>query len=72
VPYLNSFCAFGRLQGGASPRTFEHAQRESRGKCIPSVMYNIFHDGMAYWLWSLDGTADSPSMLSYAFVTVSG
>jgi hypothetical protein len=31
VPHLNLFCAFGRLQGGV-PRTFEHAQRESREK----------------------------------------
>ena len=31
MPHSNLFCAFGRLQGGV-PRTFEHAQRESRGK----------------------------------------
>ena len=31
MPYLNLFCAFGRLQGGV-PCTFEHAQRESREK----------------------------------------
>ena len=70
MPHLNLFCAFGRPQGGP-PRTFEHAQRESREN-IPSVMY-IFHDGMAYWLGSLDGTADSPSMfISYALLSVPG
>ena len=70
MPHLNLFCAFGRPQG-APPRTFEHAQRESREN-IPSVMY-IFHDGMAYWLGSLDGTADSPSMfISYALLSVPG
>ena len=31
MPHLNLFCSFGRPQGGP-PRTFEHAQRESRGK----------------------------------------
>jgi hypothetical protein len=41
VPHLKLFCAFGRLQGGV-PRTFEHAQRESREKYIPSECKTSF------------------------------
>jgi hypothetical protein len=46
---------------------FEHADNENHEKNIPSVMYNIFHDGMANWLGSPDGTASTVALQVFAF-----
>ena len=58
--YLNLFCAFGRPQVGP-PNVISNANNENHEKNIPSVMYNIFHDGMQALKYLLQGPSDKMS-----------
>jgi hypothetical protein len=49
-----------------APHVLSNTHNENHEENIPSVMYKIFHDGMAYWSWSL-----VPRRLSLAGLCIS-